>query len=238
MKFWKCLDYLYPPRCPVCGEISSDGICPVCTKKLFFVKEHYCMKCGKPLEAAEAEYCRDCRQHPKNFERGMGLCIYQKPVTNSLAAIKYKNERKFAKYYLEEIQKRKYRDLLQLKIDVIIPVPIHRKKRRKRGFNQAEIFANGIAEMLNKPMYTKIVERIHDTKPQKQLNPGERKSNLKKAFRGNLKEYQRAGMPKRVLLVDDIYTTGSTAEAVTVALKQLGIREVYVFCIAIGKGFS
>lgn len=53
--------------------------------------------------------------------------------------------------------------------------------------------------MLNKPMYTKIVERIHDTKPQKQLNPGERKSNLKKAFRGNLKEYQRAGMPKSVI---------------------------------------
>lgn len=127
-------------------------------------------------EKSRKEYCSDCRQHPKNFERGMGLCIYQKPVTNSLAAIKYKNERKFAKYYLEEIQKRKYRDLLQLKIDVIIPVPIHRKKRRKRGFNQAEIFANGIAEMLNKPMYTKIVERIHDTKPQKQLNPGERKA--------------------------------------------------------------
>ena len=56
MKFWKWLDYLYPPRCPVCGEISSDGICPVCTKKLFFVKEHYCMKCGKPLDAAEAEF--------------------------------------------------------------------------------------------------------------------------------------------------------------------------------------
>mgnify|MGYP001128014848 CR=1 FL=1 len=91
-------------------------------------------------------------------------------IVSHAAAITRKNERKFAKYYLEEIQKRKYRDLLQLKIDVIIPVPIHRKKRRKRGFNQAEIFANGIAEMLNKPMYTKIVERIHDTKPQKQLN--------------------------------------------------------------------
>lgn len=81
----------------------------------------------------EKEYCSDCRQHPKNFERGMGLCIYQKPVTNSLAAIKYKNERKFAKYYLEEIQKRKYRDLLQLKIDVIIPVPIHRKREEKEA---------------------------------------------------------------------------------------------------------
>ena len=112
------------------------------------------------------------------------------------------------------------------------------KKRRKRGFNQAEIFAKGIAEMLDQPMYTKIVERIHDTKPQKQLSPGERKNNLKKAFRGNLKEYQKAGMPKRVLVIDDIYTTGSTAEAVTTALKQLGVQEVYVFCIAIGKGFS
>lgn len=64
------------------------------------------------------------------------------------------------------------------------------------------------------------------------------KNNLKKAFRGNLKEYQKAGMPKRVLVIDDIYTTGSTAEAVTTALKQLGVQEVYVFCIAIGKGFS
>lgn len=140
--------------------------------------------------------------------------------------------------YLEEIRKRKYRELLRLKADAVIPVPIHKKKRRKRGFNQAEIFAKGIAEMLDQPMYTKIVERIHDTKPQKQLSPGERKNNLKKAFRGNLKEYQKAGMPKRVLVIDDIYTTGSTAEAVTTALKQLGVQEVYVFCIAIGKGFS
>ena len=155
-----------------------------------------------------------------------GLCIYQKPVTDSLAAIKYKNERKFAQYYLDEIRKRKYRELLRLKADAVIPVPIHKKKRRKRGFNQAEIFAKGIAEMLDQPMYTKIVERIHDTKPQKQLSPGERKNNLKKAFRGNLKEYQKAGMPKRVLVIDDIYTTGSTAEAVTTALKQLGVQEV------------
>ena len=139
---------------------------------------------------------------------------------------------------MEEIRKRKYRELLRLKADAVIPMPIHKKKRRKRGFNQAEIFAKGIAEMLDQPMYTKIVERIHDTKPQKQLSPGERKNNLKKAFRGNLKEYQKAGMPKRVLVIDDIYTTGSTAEAVTTALKQLGVQEVYVFCIAIGKGFS
>ena len=232
------LSFLFPPICPLCAkELLDKGehICKSCSKKQIFIKEPTCYSCGKPMKNHEKEYCSDCRQHPKNFERGMGLCIYQKPVTNSLAAIKYKNERKFAKYYLEEIQKRKYRDLLQLKIDVIIPVPIHRKKRRKRGFNQAEIFANGIAEMLNKPMYTKIVERIHDTKLQKQLNKEERIRNIQGAY------YLKNGKKlknKNVLVLDDIYTTGSTAEAVTVALKQLGIREVYVFCIAIGKGFS
>ena len=78
-------------------------------------------------------------------------------------------------------------------------------------------------------MYTKIVERIHDTKPQKQLSPGERKNNLKKAFRGNLKEYQKAGMPKRVLVIDDIYTTGSTAEAVTSSVKTIGSAEKFMY---------
>ena len=84
------------------------------------------------MKNQEKEYCSDCRQHPKNFERGMGLCIYQKPVTDSLAAIKYKNERKFAKYYLDEIQKENTEICLQLKIDVIIPVPIHRKRKKER----------------------------------------------------------------------------------------------------------
>lgn len=235
------LSFLFPPICPLCSkELLDKGerICRSCRKQEIFIKEPICYSCGKPMKDYEKEYCSDCRRHPKNFERGMGLCIYQKPVTDSLAAIKYKNQRKFARYYLEEIRKRKYKELVQLRVQAVIPVPIHKKKRRKRGFNQAEIFAKGIAEMLDQPMYTKIVERIHDTKPQKQLNPRERKKNLKKAFCGNYKEYQKAGMPKRVLLVDDIYTTGSTAQTVTAALKQMGVREVYVFCIAVGKGFS
>ena len=99
MKFWKCLDYLYPPRCPVCGEISSDGICPVCTKKLFFVKEHYCMKCGKPLDAAEAEYCRDCSRRQHAFVRGRALLSYRGPVKLSLYRMKYGNRREYARVY-------------------------------------------------------------------------------------------------------------------------------------------
>ena len=137
------LSFLFPPICPLCAkELLDKGerICKTCSKKQIFIKEPTCYSCGKPMKNYEKEYCSDCRQHPKNFERGMGLCIYQKPVTDSLAAIKYKNERKFAQYYLEEIWKRKYRELLQLRVDAVIPVPIHRKKRRKRE-NKKEVRA-------------------------------------------------------------------------------------------------
>ena len=154
------LSFLFPPICPLCAkELLDKGehICKICSKKQIFIKEPTCYSCGKSMKNQEKEYCSDCRQHPKNFERGMGLCIYQKPVTDSLAAIKYKNERKFAQYYLEENRKRKYRELLRLKADAVIPVPIHKKKRRKRGFNQAEIFAKGIAEMIAKAIDGKAV---------------------------------------------------------------------------------
>lgn len=235
------LSFLFPPKCPLCGkELLDKGerICPSCGKKKIFIKEPTCYSCGKPIKYAEQEYCSDCRKNPRNFERGMGLCVYRPPVTNSLAAIKYKNQRKFAAYYIEEIRKRKYKTLKDLKVDLIVPVPIHRKKRRQRGFNQAELFAKGIGEMLECPVGTRIVRRVHYTRPQKKLDPRERRKNLNQAFVGSMEEYKKAGCPKRVLLVDDIFTTGATAQAVTAQLKKLGVREVYVFCIAIGRGYS
>ena len=225
------LSFLFPPICPLCAkELLDKGehICKSCSKKQIFIKEPTCYSCGKPMKNHEKEYCSDCRQHPKNFERGMGLCIYQKPVTNSLAAIKYKNERKFAKYYLEEIQKRKYRDLLQLKIDVIIPVPIHRKKRRKRGFNQAEEFGKRLSHYLEIPMNSSLLIRSKKTVPQKDLGPALRLKNLEQAFSCRKLPYRM----KKVLLIDDIYTTGSTAEACSRALKKAGAEQVFLLVIA------
>ena len=225
------LSFLFPPICPLCAkELLDKGehICKSCSKKQIFIKEPTCYSCGKPMKNHEKEYCSDCRQHPKNFERGMGLCIYQKPVTNSLAAIKYKNERKFAKYYLEEIQKRKYRDLLQLKIDVIIPVPIHRKKRRKRGFNQAEEFGKRLSHYLEIPMNSSLLIRSKKTVPQKDLGPALRLKNLEQAFSCR----KLPDRMKKILLIDDIYTTGSTAEACSRALKKAGAEQVFLLVIA------
>lgn len=235
------LSFLFPSVCPLCGKnLLEKGhqICQSCSTKEIFVKEPVCYSCGKPLNSSEKEFCRDCRKYPKNFRRGMGLCVYQEPVKGSLAAIKYKNKREFAEYYIKETGKRKGRQLRELGVDAIVPVPLHKKKQRKRGFNQAEIFAKGIGGIIGCRVEKNLVRRIVYTKPQKKLNKRERKQNLMSAFSGNLKAYKKAGCPKKILVVDDIYTTGATVQGVTNALLFMGVQEVYIFCIAVGTGFS
>ena len=235
------LSFLYPPVCPLCQkEILEKGQrrCERCRKKDIFIHEPVCYSCGKPLDSDEEEYCRDCREHPKDFIRNIGLCVYQEPVKSSLAAIKYKNRREYADFYIGEMKRLRGRQLGELHPDVVVPVPMHKSKYRKRGFNQAEIFADGIAEIIGCPSEHKMVKRIHDTKPQKNLDPRQIKRNLSHAFAGVEKIYRKAGSPKRVLIVDDIYTTGATVQGVTKALQRLGVLEVYVCCIAVGRGFS
>ena len=230
MKFWKCLDYLYPPRCPVCGEISSDGICPVCTKKLFFVKEHYCMKCGKPLEAAEAEYCRDCSAHPGAFDQGRGIFLYDDRMRYSIMKYKYFGCQEYSRFYGKAL----YiygKDMLALwKPQIIIPVPLHRRKQRIRGFNQAELLAKELSRYAGIPVDTAILKKCHATRSQKKLDAAERKKNLQKAFQvvGN-----PAGM--RILLIDDVYTTGSTMDVLAKLLLEKGASHVYFLTLCIGN---
>lgn len=235
------LSFLYPPVCPLCGKKLLDKrerTCKACEKKIRFLREPTCYSCGKPLPDSSQEYCMDCRKSPKNFQRGMGLCLYREPAAGSLSAIKYHNKRAFARYYIEEIRKRKGRELRKLSPDLVIPVPIHPKKRRKRGFNQAELFAKGIGEIIGCPTENNLVRRIYETKPQKQLSPQQRRKNLKHAFSANQKVYEKRKCPQRILVVDDIYTTGATAQAVTEVLHGLGVRDVYIFCVAVGQGIS
>ena len=115
---------------------------------------------------------------------------------------------------------------------MIVPVPMYRHKQRVRGYNQAEVFARALSMELGIPLASNIVKRVRDTVPLKTLNPEERKNNLKNAFQGinNIVKYDH------ILLIDDIYTTGSTAEAVSQELINTGIKEVYLLCVCIGQG--
>lgn len=239
MNFIPIVDLLYPRRCPVCQGIVDNKdkhalVCISCKEKLPYVQQPDCMKCGKELENPEQEYCSDCIRIPKNFERGYPIFNYVAPIKAGVGSFKYRNRREYADFYVEEMWKAYGETWTSLALDGILPVPIHRRKRRVRGYNQAELLARGLSRKLQVPSYEKLLIRQVNTLPQKELNDKERLNNLKRAFffRGNDVKL------RKVLLVDDIYTSGATIEACTNALLQGGVRRVYYTSICIGKGFD
>lgn len=190
------------------------------------------MKCGKELEYEEQEYCPDCIRVPKHYRRGYPLYRYEHPVKEGVLAFKYKNRREYAQFYAEELQRQYGSEFLRLGMDGILPVPVHPHKLRTRGYNQAGVLAKELGRRLEIPCYEKLLVRIIDTRPQKELNDQERLRNLKKAFFFHKNDVKL----NKLLLVDDIYTTGATIEACTQALHSGGAQEVYYTSICIGRG--
>jgi ComF family protein len=229
---------LFPPRCVVCDgllEPGQHGIHPQCRKELVPVGEPVCVHCGRPVLSESVEYCFDCgRTHGKtnSFTQGKSLFVYQGEIKNSMYRFKYSNRREYAAFYAEEFVERYAQWLSWVHPEAVVPVPMYKKKQRKRGYNQAEAFAKALGTRLGIPVEKHMVIRVRDTKPQKLLNEEERKNNLKNAFQiaESIVKYNQ------ILLVDDIYTTGSTAEAVTECLHDAGVEEIYFASICIGKG--
>ncbi|MDW2798671.1 ComF family protein [Clostridium boliviensis] len=229
------IDFLFPRRCPVCdGIVVPKGrlICPDCIKNLSFVKDPVCKKCGKEVLSSDIEYCFDCMKHKRSYEFGRALVNYDEYARNSIAKIKYKNKREYLDFYGDAISLRYEKIIRRMGADGLVPVPVHPSRRRERGFNQAELLARRIETNLKIPVFPELLVRNKKTMPQKALNPIERLKNLEEAFLpGNL-------IPelKNVILIDDIYTTGSTVEACTRVLKKSGIEKVYFLTICIGRG--
>lgn len=119
-----------------------------------------------------------------------------------------------------------------MEADAIIPVPIHRSRYRRRGYNQAELVAAELSRLTGIPMYERLVTRSRKTAPQKELTIQERQNNLKKAFNITSNDVKL----KKTILVDDIYTTGSTLDAVAMELKRHGVKSVYFIALCIGDG--
>lgn len=233
------VNLLYPRRCPVCGDIvypQRNLIHPSCISKLSPIKSPTCKKCGKELFSEQAEYCYDCSRHRHTFEQGMALLNYNEAARDSMAAIKYKNRREYLDFYASAMDCRYRKTVLRLQADALIPVPIHPSRRRTRGYNQAEELASRLSGRWNIPVDTGLLIRRKKTAPQRELNPAERMKNLREAFAIDTEYAKTTGIPETVILLDDIYTTGSTAEACTRVLRQAGVKRVYVMVICIGAG--
>lgn len=227
------LDVVFPPICPVCNRIVGAGrhICPECMKKLYYVEEPYCMKCGKPVDE-EDEFCRDCRSTHHVYDEGRAALLYDEYMSRSIYRFKYNGKQEFAGVYADIMYERLSSKIRAWNADVIIPVPVHKSRLKKRGYNQAALIAQKLSKLLKIPVREDIVTRHTATKVQKNLGARTRQNNLKKAFNitSNSVEYNS------VLIVDDIYTTGATVDALAGCLKRAGIKKVYFATLCIGRG--
>lgn len=237
MKYLKQLGLIvFPGRCPVCDKAVPPGklICNKCDKKLIPVKEPKCMKCGKQMWQ-EGQYCYDCERKHFTYERGFALYNYNEVTRKSIASFKYKGRAEYAVFYGQEMAKR-YRDIMKrYHINAVLPVPVHHKRLKQRGYNQAGLLAKKLCEQTGMINLDGLIVRVKNTLPQKELDDVERRRNIEKAFEINPSFVIPKGV-KNVLIVDDIYTTGTTIEACSRIIKKVMGRKVFFLVLAIGRG--
>lgn len=234
------IDMVYPPRCPICDKILEryEGrIHKKCRKQLDCIGGVVCMHCGRPVLSDLVEYCFDCEKKKKRgdkdtFFQGKSLLLYKGVVKQTMYRFKYSNKREYGTFFAELAMEQWGEWLFRCEIDAIVPVPMFRRKKRMRGYNQAEVFGRELAKYLRVPMDRNVVIRKKDTRPMKELNDIERENNLRNAFQiaRDIVKY------KKILLVDDIYTTGSTADEVSRVLLEAGVEKIYFLSICMGQG--
>jgi len=225
----RSLDLLFPPRCSVCDRVISvddKGICGKCRNILPWVEEPRCFRCGKTVESPETEYCGDCMKRRHSFDKGFMLLRYVPPVSDAMAAMKYHGRAEYAAFYGRLLAETFGREWKELGVGALVPVPVHKEKLKKRGYNQAELLADAMAEILRLPIDRTVLIRGEETRAQKKLSREERFLNLRTAFQPG------KDIPAdTVLLVDDIYTTGATADACTEALREAGAKRVFITAV-------
>ena len=227
----KLLGLLYPAKCPFCGKIWS-GICDDCREKYPMIQEPRCKKCGKPIQKETEEYCYDCKKTEHYYEWGRSLWIHKAPVNEAIYAFKYKNRRCYGEVFARELAKVYGKRLKEQNVELIIPIPLHKSRRRERGYNQTEIIAKYLGDYTGIEVDHTSLVRNKKTSPQKRYSDKERKKNMKNAFA--LKKKIDA---ENVVLIDDIYTTGSTIDEAARILKKSGVSNVCFLTISVGQGY-
>lgn len=228
------MNLIYPHRCPICHKILKNQrafVCQKCFLTLSPIAEPRCKKCGRPVNE-EQEFCLDCSREKRSFREGRGIFLYTESMQKTILLYKYGGRREYARFLGEAMISYGRAEMKRWKIDLIVPIPLHKKKLRQRGFNQTELLANLMSERLGVDTDREILIKVIPTRSQKKLDEKERRRNLKEAF-----EVRKNVRNLRILLIDDVYTTGSTIDAAASCLVQAGASEVFFLTLCIA-GFS
>ena len=232
--------FVYPPRCALCDEVLAAGesmVCSGCAGKVRPVtdSEQLCAKCGKPIKQGE-DYCRDCQTKNTSFDSGRALYIYDDCMKESIAGFKYRGRREYAGYYAAMLWKYFGEWIKNISPDCLVPVPIHRSRMKSRGYNQAYELAKELSKYCGTDVYGNMLVRLKKTLPQKELSDSDRKKNLRDAFDISNEGLELCRKISCVIIIDDIYTTGSTIDACSGVLRNMGIKHIYFLCLCTGDG--
>lgn len=222
------LDMIYPKKCPLCHEVLKDRnklLCGKCAGKIRPFSGSLCMKCGKPVKMEE-EYCVVCREGGHYFTEGRSIFPYGEIWRQSLIRFKYYGCREYGDFYAKAMSVYGRRYLERWKPQLIVPVPLHPAKKRMRGFNQAAYLAERLSCYTGIPWTDSLVLKIRNTRSQKKLDALQRRNNLRKAY-----EVTHKLDDISILVVDDVYTTGSTMDAMAICLTEAGAQAVYFLTV-------
>lgn len=222
----RLLNIIYPSRCPVCKSKSdvfvSSPICSICWSQIRRYTGPSCKICAMPFSSDLSSICKDCIKKSPPFSKVINFGLYEGVLAEAINQLKF--------YGIKRISKPLAKLLSKLPIPVIdgiVPVPLHIKSLRERGFNQSLLLAIYLSKVLHVPILMDILIKKKETPPQIGLSAKERLHNIRSAFtvRGDVK-----GLV--VLLVDDVMTTGATVTECSHELLKSGARDVFVLTLA------
>lgn len=226
--------FLYPAGCAGCGELldapAGGDFCPGCRKSLELVSEPYCPVCGFPLaEEAPAHLCGGCLEGRYLFDTSRSAGIYQGLLLRLIHRFKYEGDVSLARPLAHLLISPATEILALYQVELVVPVPLHPRRLRERGFNQASLLAARLGKWMRLPVGYSVLERSRWTDPQTGLSRNQRAVNVRGAF--SLNDCQ--SVPgKGILLVDDVFTTGATVSQCARVLRKGGAGKILVLTVA------
>ncbi|MDO8675817.1 MAG: ComF family protein [Candidatus Omnitrophota bacterium] len=227
---------VFPDHCALCRAFLNDGrhkqLCDVCRASIPFNVPPFCRLCPRRLEIFTPDgICPACAARSPSYDAGWSACLYDESMRRLLHAFKYSGKTRLAPAFAQVLNA--FIDTYHIplnRFDFCVPVPLHPARLRERGFNQSEILCGVLRGRYGLACRGDILARTRSTEPQAALGAKERWTNLEGAFRIN---HSDAVADKSVLIVDDLFTTGATAEAASRALKEAGAAYAGILTLAI-----